>query len=369
MGDDFFIIGFRRRRRSQEAGSLLPPGADDSRQAGDEARRHGAVAIAGLAAAEADERRPGPAVGVGQFDDDVGRHAGDALRFFRRILGQDVLFQVLPAEDVPVQEGFVSQAVTVEDMHHAQGQGSIRTGADGDEVVGQVGRLVAIGIDTPDDGPFGPGRFDVVVEVDIRGQHMDAPEEDAVAVLGCLRRRRHGIAHDVLEAPPFGRSADGPVQFRSTQTIEQAVQGVVLDDAHGTGIRIGQDGFGTGFGDDGLPGPGYFCQGLVPGNGRELAASLGANPLQRRRQAARRMDGPLIMGHLRAQRPARKGMGLVAGNGYDAAAVDRHDEPAGIGAVIRTDRCTGFHGITSCFVEKRSCRIATAPFKQLAVRG
>ena len=62
-------------------------------------------------------------------------------------------------------------------------------------------------------------------------------------------------------------------------------------------------------------------------------------------------------------RYARKGMGLVAGNGYDAAAVDRHDEPAGIGAVIRTDRCTGFHGITSCFVEKRSCRIATAPFK------
>ena len=157
MGDDFFIIGFRRRRRSQEAGSLLPPGADDSRQAGDEARRHGAVAIAGLAAAEADERRPGPAVGVGQFDDDVGRHAGDALRFSGVYLDRTFFFKSSQPRTFRSRKGFVSQAVTVEDMHHAQGQGSIRTGADGDEVVGQVGRLVAIGIDTPDDGPLWPG--------------------------------------------------------------------------------------------------------------------------------------------------------------------------------------------------------------------
>ena len=66
------------------------------------------------------------------------------------------------------------------------------------------------------------------------------------------------------------------------------------------------------------------------------------------------MDGPFIMGHLRAQRPARKRMGPIAGDGHDAAVVDRNDKPAGIGAVIWTDRYIGFHDITSCFVVRGS---------------
>ena len=136
MGDDFFIIGFRRRCRRQKTGPFLAPGADDGGQACDEACRHGAVAIARLAAAEADERRPGLSVGLGQGDDSRSRYAGDSLHGFRRILGEDLNFQFVPAEDVCRQKGFIGQSIAVEDMHHAQDQGSIGPRADGDEMVG-----------------------------------------------------------------------------------------------------------------------------------------------------------------------------------------------------------------------------------------
>ena len=217
---------------------------------------------------------------------------------------------------------------------------------------------MAVRINTPDDGPFAPGRFDIVAEMDIRRHHVETPEEDAVAVLSFLRCRRHGAAHDILESLPFGRSADGPIQFRSAQTVKQSVQSIMLDNAHGAGIGIRQDGFGTTIGNNRLPPFSNLRQGLVPGNGCKLAASLGPGPLQRHRQAARRMDGPFIMGHLRAQRPARKRMGPIAGDGHDAAVVDRNDKPAGIGAVIRADRCIGFHDITSCFVARGSWLVA-----------
>ena len=130
--------------------------------------------------------------------------------------------------------------------------------------------------------------------------------------------------------------------------VEQAVQGIMLNDTHGAGIGIRQDGFSTHIGHDGLPPFSNLRQGLLPGNGGKLAASLWAGPLQWRNQTERRMDSPLVMSHLRAQSPACKRMGPIADDRYDAIVIDGHDEAASIRAVIRADRCTRFQSITSC---------------------
>ena len=132
----------------------------------------------------------------------------------------------------------------------------------------------------------------------------------------------------------------------------------MLNDTHGAGIGIRQDGFSTHIGHDGLPPFSNLRQGLLPGNGCKLAASLWAGPLQWRNQTARRMDGPLVMSHLWAQSPACKRMGPIAGDRYDAIVIDGHDEAASIRAVIRADRCIGFHDITSCFVARGSWLVA-----------
>ena len=84
----------------------------------------------------------------------------------------------------------------------------------GYEVIGQVRRLGSISIDAPNGSAVSSSRIDVVFEVDVGGHHVNAPQEDTVAVLRFLRRRRQGASHDVFVALPFGRGANGPIEFR-----------------------------------------------------------------------------------------------------------------------------------------------------------
>ena len=103
------------------------------------------------------------------------------------------------------------------------------------------------------------------------------------------------------------------------------------------GVCIAEEGVRAAFGDDRLPLAGDLVERLVPGDGLELAGTLGAGALQRRLDAFGRVHQVGVAVHLAAGKAGRVGMVGVTLDAHDLAVVDMGDERAHVGTIVRTD--------------------------------
>ena len=340
--DDVLVEGVAAGGGGQEAAAFLGVGADEGGQAGDEARGHGAVCVAGLAAAEADEGGAGIAVGVGEGADIRGGDAGDGCGGLGGVMRQDLLLEFVSSLYVLLEEGAVGEVVLYEHVEDGERKRAVGAGARAEEGVGVVGGLRAVGVDAVDLGAIFAGHLDVVAEVDVGREHTDAPEDDHIAMLGFLRGGRQRRAHDVAIATALGRRADGAVKARGAELVEEGVAGAVADCAHRAGVGVGQDGFGAVVTDDGLPAPRNLFDGFIPADGDKAPFTLLAGAPQRRHDALCGVDRALIVGHLRAERAAREGVFGVARDTDGLAVLNGDEQPAAVGAVVGTDRRLDF---------------------------
>ena len=340
--DDVLVEGMAAGGGGQEAAAFLGVGADEGGQAGDEARGHGAVDVAGLAAAEADEGGAGAAVGMGEGADIRGGDAGDGCGGLGSVMRQDLLLEFVSSLYVLLEEGAVGESIAHEHVEDGEGKRTVGAGARAEEGVGVVGGLRAVGVDAVDLGASLASHLDVVAEVDVGREHADAPEDDHIAMLGFLRGGRQRRAHDVAIATALGRRADGAVEARGAERVEEGVAGAVANRAHRAGVGVRQDGLGAVFLGDAVPAPSDLFDGLIPADGAKAPLALLADAPQRRHDALWRVDRALIVGHLRAERAAREGVFGVARDTDGLAVLDGDEQPAAVGAVVGTDRRLDF---------------------------
>ena len=150
----------------------------------------------------------------------------------------------------------------------------------------------------------------------------------------------HAPAPAVAGAPADvgERHADRGVPARVAHGVAQAVDAVALHEAHGAGVEVRPDGLRAvllrlaheRFGD--------LVERIVPGDRRERARALRADPAQRLRQPLGVVEALGVARDLRADHARGVGVALRAPDLAQAPAVQALDlERAHRGAVVRTD--------------------------------
>ena len=109
------------------------------------------------------------------------------------------------------------------------------------------------------------GFFDEGPEVDVVAVDVGAPGDDEAGVGEVLRRRAELDAVDAQEGFAAGAGADGAVELRGTEAMEEAaVHRAEAELADGAGVAVGEDAFGAVFCGDAGEVCGDFGRGLRP---------------------------------------------------------------------------------------------------------
>ena len=150
-------------------------------------------------------------------------------------------------------------------------------------------------------------------------------------------------ADDRSPAGLAGRRANRAIEKRRAEAIEEAaIHRSVLEQAHRARVAVGQDCLRavSRIGNS-LELRGDRADGLIPRNAFELPLPLRANPFHRIEQPVAVVDAVEIVGHFLAEKSPGKGMLRIAAELDGAAVLDRDDEPARIGAIVRADGTDG----------------------------
>ena len=314
----------------------MAPRADQSRQA-----RHGAhgVAAGGVALdgdAHADDRRLRDGEFAGEGPDVVGAEAGDIGYPARREAGR-AGFQVLVADGVFFDIVVVDEILGDDDVDHAERQGGVGAGLDGEVPVGLFGRPGGDRIDDYDLGAAALRLGDERPVVQVGADRVDRPQDDVAGMDEALRVDRRGRAAGHEEGGDGGGIAEGPLGHGRAELVEEGVAGVQpVQDALGAEIAVGQDGGGPVALDDFGPAARNLLEGLVPADRLKLSGALRAGPAQRGEHPVLAVDPVLVVVDLDAQAALCERMVRVAAHVDDFAVADRGQHRAGVGAIVRT---------------------------------
>ena len=210
---------------------------------------------------------------AGQPLDVAVRQPGDGGDFRHRILAQRPLAQLIGPETKALQVIVILQAIAPQDVHDSQGQGGVGAGADRQPPVAARSRLAAVGVDGDDAGAGLAGLVHQRPQVNVGDAGVGAPVDDVAAVdHGLGVDGGAGAERDIAACGPGG-GADGAVQERGAQAVEEAaVQAGALQLAHRAGVAVRQDRLRpVGGAGDLVEALGDGRDGLVPGDARELA--------------------------------------------------------------------------------------------------
>src|SRR6185369_1217906 len=139
---------------------------DKCRKTGDSPYCHGTVAVSRQTAAEADERRTCPGVLCCHPFDVRGGKTRYPAYMLRSKFGKDFGSELVEAKDFLPEELSVDKAVAIQDMHYPQCKGTIASGTDQEDMVGNCGCRSPVGIYQPDPGAPLSGLLDAMHEVD-----------------------------------------------------------------------------------------------------------------------------------------------------------------------------------------------------------
>ncbi len=369
------LVGGEGTGRGQlHAAGRVAPGAHQGRQAGDVAHRHAAAPHPLHAVVEANGHRLARlgrlAVEPGQFHHLVHRDAAHLGRAFRRPFGRPLL-QLLKAQRVAGQVVMVQQVFLDQHVHHAQRQGRVRARHQGDVLVAFFRRQRAVGVDGNQSGAAPLGFLGPGPEVQVGSDGIAAPDQDQPGILELFQVGADGGAHRVLVPRRAGRGADGAVQQRCPQPVEEAGRHrLALQQAHGAAIAVGQDGFRRPRG-DGLEAAGDGGQRLVPADALELALALLAHPAQRMQQALGVVGALRVARHLGAQHAGRGGMVGIPLDLGGHPVFHGDQQGTGVGAVMRAggaDVGGGHGGIQKAYTETAIVNDSGAGHRRLGLR-
>ena len=318
------------------------PGPGHGRNAKGGVHGGGAVELAGEAIAQAEIACRRGADQMGEGGDLLDGEAGYGGRPFGRPLHQMCL-EFRAEIGVAGHISAVGQPVAEQHMHGGDGQRPVGARPQDEAHIGLFHGGRAVNVDDHDPGPaLLAGAHGVGHHVDLGMHRIGAPDDHAVALghLLWIDAAEQAGAGDI--ARPGSADADGLVLPRIALGGAQAPQPVALHMAHGACIEIGPDGFWTVLGLDMGEAGGDLVQRLVPGNGGELAAALGAAAAQRAGQPLGMVHALGIAGDLFADDAGRIGVILGAAHPADGMGInDVHVQGAGRGAVMRADRARG----------------------------
>ena len=185
----------------------------------------------------------------------------------------------------------VGIAVAKQHVHHTAGQRAVGAGLNTQEQIGLFGGRIAIGVDHHQARTaLVPGGEGVAHDIDLSGGGIGAPDYYHIGVGHFARvdtRQTTGAGHVTI---PRQRGTDGGMLAGIALGMAQAIDAITHHQAHGAGIEIGPHRLRTValFGRE--EGCGDFVQCVVPADGHELAAALGAATLQGGGEAVGMMD-------------------------------------------------------------------------------
>ena len=324
---------FARGRQQQPTG-VVAPGAHQRRQAGDRTHRVAAAAHPLHAVVQPDRGRLGGAVGARQIHDLLHRQATDLGRALGRPQ-QRALAQRLPAQGVARKVVVVEPVVGDELVHQRQGKCRVGAGAQRQVFVAFVGGLALARVDADQAraAPFGFLRDAPKMQVAADG--VAAPDDDQLRLGEMLHPHAELAAIGLGQRLSPGRGADGAVQQRGAEAVKEARRhALALHQAHGAGVAVGQDGLRVARRDR-AQALGNGVERLVPGDGGELAAALGAAAFQRLQQPIRVVGALGVLGHLGAEYAVGQRVGRVALHFDRAAVLHGGHQGTGVGAVVR----------------------------------
>ena len=113
--------------------------------------------------------------------------------------------------------------------------------------------------------PVAPRLHDERPQVHVGAENVGAPGQNQPRVAELLRLGAVAQAQRFGEPRLAGRRADGAVQARSAQAMkEAAIHALAVEQPHGAGVAVGQDGFGPEFLARWRAGGGRWCRALRP---------------------------------------------------------------------------------------------------------
>jgi hypothetical protein len=229
----------------------------------------------------------------------------------------------------------------------------------------QAGPTSAVGIDHHQLRALAAGLDDKgpqvnVVAMNVRSPGDDVAREGELLWFGAQLHPEYG-----LQTHFPGDGADGAIQLRSAQAVEEAtIHGAAVQHRQRAPAGVGKNGFAAEFAADFPEAICDLLERLVPGNALErllrrdgggrprmpqpseapqlLARSLRGDPAHRIEHPFRRIHPVQILGHFGAKKPARHGMRRIPLNPSCAPILDCDQHSARVGTIVGTGGVNNF---------------------------
>ena len=178
-------------------------------------------------------------------------------------------------------------SVAKQDVHHRAGERSIRARPHAQGEIGLAHRFGFIDVDSDDFRAAFLARANRMGhDVDLRGDRVRAPDDDAIRLRHFARISAHQPAGSGDIAGPCDADADCPVEAGIALGVREALDSVAHHETHRAGVEVGPHAFGSELALDRQEIVGDAVERLVPADRRKLPASLGTD-------AAKRLSQPI----------------------------------------------------------------------------
>ena len=288
------------------------------------------------AVVHSDERRTGRAVSPGEILDGRGWNSTNGRHLLGRVSRQDSRAKLLGTDGHRLQVIPILELVTKHDVHHREGERRIASGPDRDVLVAGVGRARPAWIDCDDSCAPVSRLSDEWPEVRVRRERVGSPKDDEPRPVDGLGIGSHSPAIGDVEGLGAGCGADGPVETRRSDGMkEPPVHRFALDQAHRSGVRVGEDRLRTIRGlDDALESVGNDTECLVPARSPERGGPFRSGSNHRVKQPFRVVSPLGVTIHFGAEKTVRvRVIGIP--RDLDCSAIPhRHQHRAGVGTVV-----------------------------------
>ena len=255
--------------------------------------------------------------------------------------GQGPLAELFPAVHVRLEIRGIRPAVGEDLVHQRERQRPVGARSQRQMQMALLGGFGAARVDADQRGAVALGLLREAPEVQVRGHGIAAPDQDQP------RLREIAQMHAQFAAVGGGQrvgargSADGAVQARGAERVEEAGgDTLALDFPHRARVAVGQDALGTARGDRGKT----CCdirQCRIPADLFPLPAAFGAHALQRMQHAFGVVGALGVATHLGAEHAGGGRVVRIAFHAGDTAVLHRDAHGAGVGAVVRAGGADG----------------------------
>ena len=318
----------------QSSADVLPR-SHQRRQQRDGAHRHGAAFAALHSVVEPDGRGPRGGVFPRQPHDFLRRDASELRGALRRPFANAFAQTVEPA-GVALHVVGVVQVLGHDHVHHGERQSGVAARMNEEMFVGSRAGAIAPRVNGIELGAVPPRFHNEGPQMYVGAENVGAPGEDQPRMAELLRLGSVTHSQRLGHSRGSGSRTDSAVEARGAQAVkEPAIHARTVQQPHGSGVAIGQDGLGSEFICDGAQTAGDGIQRFVPGDALEAPLALGPDAALRIEQASRRIFAFEVLRHFTAEKSAGHGMRGVAAELGGVAVVDGDQQ----GTAIRTVEC------------------------------